>query len=62
MIFSLGKRVCLGESLARMELFLMFVTLLQRYRFLPDGQMPELNVRMGATIVPYEFHMRVQPV
>lgn len=29
--FSLGKRACLGESLARMELFVFFVSVLQRY-------------------------------
>ncbi|XP_032315735.1 cytochrome P450 2W1 [Camelus ferus] len=33
--FSAGRRVCVGESLARSELFLLFVGLLQRYRLLP---------------------------
>jgi cytochrome P450 len=36
--FGIGKRSCLGESLARMELFIFFATLMQRYRFSLDPQ------------------------
>ncbi|KGL82602.1 Cytochrome P450 2J6, partial [Tinamus guttatus] len=36
--FSTGLRICLGEQLARMELFIVFCSLLQAFRFtLPDG-------------------------
>ncbi|XP_066264889.1 cytochrome P450 2D4-like [Branchiostoma lanceolatum] len=36
--FGIGHRVCLGEQLAKMELFMLFVTLMQRFTFhLPEG-------------------------
>ncbi|KAM3597719.1 uncharacterized protein V6R79_008549 [Siganus canaliculatus] len=41
MAFSAGRRVCLGESLARMELFLFFSSLLQRFRFTPPPGVSE---------------------
>ncbi|KAK2833445.1 hypothetical protein Q5P01_017334 [Channa striata] len=54
--FSAGRRVCLGESLAKMELFLFFTSLLQRYRFIPPPGVTEdeldLTPAVGFTLCP----------
>uniref|UniRef100_A0A8C6TMU5 Uncharacterized protein n=1 Tax=Neogobius melanostomus TaxID=47308 RepID=A0A8C6TMU5_9GOBI len=56
MPFSAGRRICLGEGLARMELFIFFVTLMQRFRFTaPPGvseEELELVPRVGFTLNP----------
>ncbi|XP_050002610.1 cytochrome P450 2J5-like [Alexandromys fortis] len=52
--FSAGHRVCPGEQLARMELFLMFATLLRTFQFqLPEGsQGLRLEYVFGGTLQP----------
>ncbi|XP_070704106.1 cytochrome P450 2K1-like [Pempheris klunzingeri] len=54
--FSAGSRVCVGEGLARMELFLFFTSLLQHFRFTPPPGVTEdeldLTPVVGLSLTP----------
>jgi len=60
--FSMGKRVCLGENLARIELFLFFTILLKNCKFSLPKANPHPNeskYKIGITRIPEEFYCTV---
>ncbi|XP_036063570.1 cytochrome P450 2D4 isoform X1 [Onychomys torridus] len=63
MPFSAGRRACLGEPLARMELFLFFTCLLQRFSFsVPEGQpRPSDQGIFGALTTPSPYQLCALP-
>lgn len=60
--FSVGKRACLGEQLARTELFVFFTSLLQKFSFRPpDNEKLSLKFRMGLTLSPVTYRICAVP-
>ncbi|XP_060087047.1 cytochrome P450 2K6-like [Heteronotia binoei] len=57
--FSAGRRVCAGETLAKMELFLFFTSLLQRFTFQPAPGTSEEDLDLtpvaGGTSSPMHY-------
>ncbi|KAL8188131.1 UNVERIFIED_CONTAM: hypothetical protein K2H54_062021 [Gekko kuhli] len=61
--FSAGARVCLGEQLARIEIFIFFTSLLRAFTFrLPEG-VKELNADpiVGISFVPHPYKLCAVP-
>uniref|UniRef100_A0A8C3WHX2 Cytochrome P450 n=1 Tax=Catagonus wagneri TaxID=51154 RepID=A0A8C3WHX2_9CETA len=50
MPFSAGRRMCAGESLAKMELFLFFTSLLQKFTFQPPPGVSHLDLDLTPDI------------
>ncbi|NXX61885.1 CP2J2 protein, partial [Scopus umbretta] len=60
--FSIGKRACLGEVLARSELFLFFTALLQKFTFqAPPDTTLSLQFKLGMTMAPQPYKICAMP-
>jgi cytochrome P450 len=60
--FGLGKRVCLGEALARASLFSYFTSLMQRYTFTASPKHPQPNKEpvYGFTLSAQEYYVTLK--
>ncbi|GFO04623.1 cytochrome p450 2u1 [Plakobranchus ocellatus] len=59
--FGLGKRSCLGEAMAKMELFLFLAALCQRFRMEPEipGEFPSMKGKMEILFSPQTYKVRL---
>jgi hypothetical protein len=57
LVFVSGRRMCLGDVLAKMELFLFFSSLVHTFDIrLPEGEtLPSLKGNTGVTVTPDSF-------
>ena len=59
--FSAGPRLCLGEHLARMEVFIYVISLVRRFEILPDPKaecLPDITSGSnGQFFVPHPFKL-----
>ena len=59
--FSIGQRSCLGESIARMELFMFLSSMIANFKFIPaDENVPyDMDGVLGITWHPKPFQLKV---
>lgn len=63
MPFGTGRRLCIGEPLARAELFLFVTHILQRFNICwPQGEKPQLKATMRAGLISSPPDFQIVPV
>ncbi|CAH1788478.1 unnamed protein product [Owenia fusiformis] len=58
--FSMGRRACIGEQLAKKQIFLLLTSLLQQYKFHLDDKPTSLKGEFSIALVPPPFTLRVE--
>ncbi|XP_029430341.1 cytochrome P450 1A5 [Rhinatrema bivittatum] len=59
--FGLGKRKCIGENIARLEMFLFLATLLQQLEFdMKDGEKLDMSAEYGLTLKHKRCELKVR--
>uniref|UniRef100_A0AC35UFP6 Cytochrome P450 n=1 Tax=Rhabditophanes sp. KR3021 TaxID=114890 RepID=A0AC35UFP6_9BILA len=61
MPFSVGPRKCIGESLAKMELFIVFANLLNNFTIISSdpNKLPNLKQNMAISVTPDHFTIKI---
>ncbi|XP_076819169.1 cytochrome P450 2C28-like [Clavelina lepadiformis] len=60
--FSMGPRVCLGEQLARMEIFIIMVKVLQHFKVEADAELPSLQPGVNSVLcAPQSYKLVLSP-
>jgi 26-hydroxylase len=60
--FGAGQRMCLGDSLAEMELQLFFASLMHVFDLEnPGSELPTMEGVLGATVTPRDFEVNFVP-
>jgi cytochrome P450 len=63
--FGFGRRVCMGETLARDTLLVFLATLVKHLRFDPPAGHPlpdPANYTDGFTVIPHPYHVSIRAV
>ena len=60
--FGIGKRECIGKSLAKIELFLIFSSLMHQFKFMPssDGKPNLDDVEFSILRIPKPFKVKIE--